>query len=339
MGSFVTTGAIMTCTFGMTPCPLVVLPTRTVLLSGRPKANIMDFVPITNIASFGMCSAPTNPTVIAATAAAMGVFTPMPCIPAIVSPWIPGYPQVLVQGMPALTSDSRNMCMWLGQISFTNDGQIPVPPPICTAPPGKPIVPIPIRMPLTTADFSAAAGGGGGGGGSSNGGNGDLQKQYETDVKNAEKAGKQQEMMSKACDKAAKESAQAGQPEKAVQAQKMAETAMATSINKKNDAVGDVNQCYRETMPPSKAQMDKLTPAQQQEYHQQRESIGQQKEHACQQAETDYQAGPKDLIAATTRDLKMHFADKEEQSQLKQLNVNTFNKKTAKTTNKDGSSS
>ncbi len=326
MSSFVTTGAMLACSFGLAPCSLVVLPARTVLLNGRPKANIMDFAPFVNIPTFGMCTAPTNPLVIAETAAAMGVPTPAPCTPAIVSPWMPGYPQVLVQNFPALTSDSRTTCMWLGVVSITNDGQVPLPPPICTAPPGKPITPIPIRMPLTSADFSSAAGGGGsgGGGGSSSSANEEMRKKYEKDVKKAESAGKQQEMMSKSCDKAAKESAQAGQPEKAAQAQKMSETALATSINKKNDAVGDVNQCYRETMPPTKAQMDKLTPAQQQEYYQQRESISQQKEHTRQQAENDYQSSTKDMMAATTRDLKMHYAEKQEQNALKELGVNTF---------------
>lgn len=393
MGAFVTTGATMTCSFGLTPCPLVVLPARTVMLNGRPKANIMDFAPITNIASFGMCSAPTNPTVIAATAAAMGVFTPMPCIPAIVSPWIPGYPQVLVQGMPALTDDSRNMCMWLGVISFNFDGQIPLPPIPFFPPIGKPNFPTPIRMPLTSADFAAAGGGGGGssggannqdestprdnngsgasnqsrasspqgssGGGASNQGvasspqgssgggannqggsnspqgsggvggavnskSASLEQQYKNDVKKAEGAGKQQEMMSKACEKVSKESAQAGDAAKATQAEKMAETALATATDKKNDAVGDVNQRYRETMPPPKAQMDKLTPAQQNEYHQQRESIRQQKENTCQKAEADYQAGQKNMMAATTRDLKMHYAEKQEQKALKELNGNTF---------------
>lgn len=327
--SFVTAGAMLACSFGLAPCPLVVLPARTVLLCGRPKANIMDFVPFTNIPTFGMCTAPTNPLVIAETAAAMGVPTPAPCTPAIVSPWMPGYPPVLVQNFPALTSESRTMCMWLGQISITNDGQIPLPPPVCTAPPGKPIVPIPIRMPLTSADFSAAGGGGdggGGGGGSSSSANEEMRKKYEKDVKKAEDAGKQQEMMSKSCDKAAKESAQAGQPEKAAQAQKMSETAMSTATDQKNNAVGDVNQLYRETMPPPKAQMDKLTPAQQQEYSQQRESISQQKEQTCQQAESDYQSSTKDMMATTTRDLQIHFAEVEEQKALKQLNLDTIKK-------------
>ena len=125
---------MMTCTFGMTPCPLVVSPSRTVMIGGKQQGNIMDYAPIVNIASFGMCSAPTNPAVIAATAAAMGVFTPAPCLPAITTPWMPGKPDVLIQGMPALTRSCRNMCMWLGQISFTNDGQLPPIPPVVTPP-------------------------------------------------------------------------------------------------------------------------------------------------------------------------------------------------------------
>lgn len=134
MDSYVVTSAMMKCTFGMTPCPLVVNPARTVMIGGLQQGNISDFVPFTNISSFGMCSAPTNPAVIAATSAAMGVFTPAPCIPAITTPWMPGKPDVLVQGMPALTKSCMNMCMWLGQISFTTDGQMPPIPPVVMPP-------------------------------------------------------------------------------------------------------------------------------------------------------------------------------------------------------------
>ena len=132
--SFVVTSAMMKCTFGLTPCPLVVNPSRTRMIGGLQMANIGDFVPMTNISSFGMCSAPTNPAVIAATSAAMGVFTPAPCVPAITTPWMPGKPDTLVQGLPALTKSCMNTCMWLGQISFTTDGQLPPPPPIVTPP-------------------------------------------------------------------------------------------------------------------------------------------------------------------------------------------------------------
>ena len=132
--SYVTSTALMTCSFGMTPCPLVVTPSRTKMIGGKQQANIMDFAPGVNLSTFGMCNAPTNPAVIAATAAAMGVFTPAPCIPAVVTPWIPGKPDVLVQGMPALTKSCTNMCMWLGQITFNTDGQLPPIPPIVMPP-------------------------------------------------------------------------------------------------------------------------------------------------------------------------------------------------------------
>jgi Domain of unknown function (DUF4280) len=85
--------------------------------------NIMDHVPMMNIMPFGMCQSPANPMVAAATAAAMGVLTPMPCIPATTSPWVPGAPTVLVAGMPALNNSSKLICMWGGVIQFTNPGQ------------------------------------------------------------------------------------------------------------------------------------------------------------------------------------------------------------------------
>ncbi|MBQ9355946.1 MAG: DUF4280 domain-containing protein [Prevotella sp.] len=314
MGNFVTTGALMTCTFGMVPCPLVVLPARTILLSGRPKANIMDFVPLTNISSFGMCSAPTNPAVIAATSAAMGVFTPAPCLPAISTPWVPGYPKMLVQNQPALTSDSMNMCMWLGQISFTNDGQIPSPPPIIVPPVGSPLMPAPPRLPLTNADFS---GGGGGGGGS--------QKQYKDDVTHAQGAGKQHDMMGNSFDNASKSLAKQGKTQQAATAAKKSQQAKGTAADKSNQAVGDVNQRYRETMPPSQKQMSQLTPAQQQSYQQKRNNITQQKQASYQQAEQERSTSTQSpQMADATRDLKMHFADVQEQQQLKQLNSDTL---------------
>ncbi|MBQ9571273.1 MAG: DUF4280 domain-containing protein, partial [Prevotella sp.] len=137
--SYVVTGAIMTCTFGMAPSSFMASPVRTEMLSNVPKGNIMDFAPMVNIMPFGMCNTLSNPTVAAATSAAMGVLTPMPCIPAITSPWIPGNPQVLVQGQPALMRSNCNVCMWGGQISFTTDGQTPCPPPFLVPPVNVPL--------------------------------------------------------------------------------------------------------------------------------------------------------------------------------------------------------
>lgn len=125
MGFLVINGAVMTCSFGMTPSSLVVLPTNKVLAS-LPAATIMDNKPCMNILPFGMCTTLSNPVVAAATAAALGVLTPMPCVPATVAPWVPGKPTVLIGTFPALTDSSKLMCMWGGVISITFAGQVTV---------------------------------------------------------------------------------------------------------------------------------------------------------------------------------------------------------------------
>ncbi len=78
MGIQVAMGAMMTCSFGVAPGSLIVLPMSLVMAGGVPAATIMDSKPIVNIPPFGMCNSMANPTVIAATAAALGVLTPMP---------------------------------------------------------------------------------------------------------------------------------------------------------------------------------------------------------------------------------------------------------------------
>src|SRR4051812_2428980 len=122
MPSQVTAGAALTCSFGAAPSALVVLPTNMVN-AATPAANIMDFIPMTNIPTFGMCMSIANPTVASATAAALGVLTPMPCIPATVAPWAPGSPTVMLGGMPALNNSSMCNCMWGGVITFTAPAQ------------------------------------------------------------------------------------------------------------------------------------------------------------------------------------------------------------------------
>ena len=125
MACQVCTGAIMQCSFGAAPSTLNVLPTNRTL-TGTPAATIMDFAPIVNVPPFGMCSSPSNPTVIAATAAAMGVLTPMPCVPMTVAPWVAGAPTVLIGNMPALNDSSKLMCAWAGSIQITFAGQATV---------------------------------------------------------------------------------------------------------------------------------------------------------------------------------------------------------------------
>lgn len=116
-------GAMMQCSMGMTPAPLVVTP-RNSMINGMPVANILDNKPFVNIPTFGMCRSLANPTVASATSAACGVLTPMPCVPNTVAPWAPGNPQVLTQGAPTLTVTSKLMCSWAGVISLNNAGHI-----------------------------------------------------------------------------------------------------------------------------------------------------------------------------------------------------------------------
>ena len=56
-------GAMMMCTMGVAPSSLVVLPTNMVFTSEMPDANIMDYIPMVNIMTFGMCMSPANPMV------------------------------------------------------------------------------------------------------------------------------------------------------------------------------------------------------------------------------------------------------------------------------------
>lgn len=115
----VSMGAMMACSFGAAPASLIVIP-PLVLGEGPPAANILDNIPIANVPPFGMCSSLANPTVAAATAAALGVLTPMPCVPVTPAPWAPGAPKTLLRGAPALDASCKLMCAWAGVIQITN---------------------------------------------------------------------------------------------------------------------------------------------------------------------------------------------------------------------------
>lgn len=120
----VVNGAQLMCTFGAAPSVLTVLPVNCVMDNSVPAANIMDHVPMMNIMPFGMCMSIANPEVASATAAALGVLTPMPCIPATSAPWVPGAPTVMLANQPALDNMSKCMCNWAGVISILMPGQV-----------------------------------------------------------------------------------------------------------------------------------------------------------------------------------------------------------------------
>jgi len=125
MSLVVCSGAILKCSFGTLPSSLNVLPVYGVM-GKTPIATIMDNKPFINIFPFGLCTTLSNPATAAATAAAAGVFTPAPCIPAIVAPWILGNPKILIKNFPILTMDSKLMCMWGGIIQPISPGQFQI---------------------------------------------------------------------------------------------------------------------------------------------------------------------------------------------------------------------
>lgn len=119
MSMCVSGGAMLTCSFGVAPSTLMVTPEKKVM-STMPLATIMDNIPMKNIMPFGMCSSLANPTVASATAAAMGVLTPMPCVPVFPAPWAPGSPTVFIGNYPALNQNSKLMCAYAGVVQITN---------------------------------------------------------------------------------------------------------------------------------------------------------------------------------------------------------------------------
>src|SRR6202012_4721270 len=60
----------------------------------------------------------------AATTAALGVLTPMPCIPATMTPWVAGAPTVLLGNQPSLDNVSTCMCNWGGVVTIVNPATV-----------------------------------------------------------------------------------------------------------------------------------------------------------------------------------------------------------------------
>lgn len=121
--SYVVMGACAECSFGSMSDRLILPLSHGVFIKGKAQLNIMDFKPFLNILPFGMCSSLLNPAVAAATAAKNGVLQKMPCTPVVVTPWMSGKTDKLVENFPALLNKSTNMCLFAGYISINDDGQ------------------------------------------------------------------------------------------------------------------------------------------------------------------------------------------------------------------------
>jgi Domain of unknown function (DUF4280) len=115
-------GAMLQCAMGTSPGSLSLIPNQ-VTFENQTPATMMDYKPMVNIPTFGMCQSPANPMVAAATAAAMGVLTPQPCIPNTVAPWVPPtIPPVLMGNLPLIDKNAMCMCLWAGVITIKNPG-------------------------------------------------------------------------------------------------------------------------------------------------------------------------------------------------------------------------
>jgi Domain of unknown function (DUF4280) len=125
MSQQVVNGATLQCSFGAAPSSLVVLPVNRTMVGSQPAANIMDHKPAANVQPFGLCASPLNPQVAAATAAALGVLTPQPCVPATPAPWTTGAPTIQLGYQPTLNMISKCNCLWGGMISIVSPGQVP----------------------------------------------------------------------------------------------------------------------------------------------------------------------------------------------------------------------
>lgn len=117
----VCTGASLKCSFGLSASTLTPTPKKT---SSGPGfvANVLDHQPITNIPPFGLCTSLANPAVAAATSAALGVLTPMPCVPVTPAPWTTSS-NTLLESVPVLNQTSTLQCVWGGGIQVTDPGQ------------------------------------------------------------------------------------------------------------------------------------------------------------------------------------------------------------------------
>ncbi|MDR1605339.1 MAG: DUF4280 domain-containing protein [Gracilibacteraceae bacterium] len=124
MGLAVVSGATYVCSFGTVPGVLKA-GKASVLAAGMPAATISDVAPMTAISPCGLCTTPSNPTVAAATAAALGVLTPQPCIPVPVGAWL-GSKGPLIGGTPGLSGEGRLLCAYGGSISIVAPGQTKV---------------------------------------------------------------------------------------------------------------------------------------------------------------------------------------------------------------------
>lgn len=123
---YVYSGAMMKCTMGTSLARLTVPQKHDNSDTGNPKASINDHKPLVNFGLFGRCRSLGYPATAAATAAAHGRLTPMPCMHNTPFPWTNGMKgeiDNIVNDKSALLKSDTCQCLWGGTISFVSNGQ------------------------------------------------------------------------------------------------------------------------------------------------------------------------------------------------------------------------
>ena len=122
----VTEGALMVCSFGTAPMPLIVTSNQTVTLGGRRAATIFDCAPAANIPPFACCLSPANPLFVGgvASAALGGAPAAPPCTPIPTGTWMQPSLISTVSGGPALLQTAQWVCGYAGVVQLAQSGQI-----------------------------------------------------------------------------------------------------------------------------------------------------------------------------------------------------------------------
>ncbi len=116
MPNLVTSGATLACTLGTATSLFQVPAVGGITAGGVPVATIADHKAMVNIRPFGVCTSPTNP-------GGGANRPPPPCVPAIVTPWMPGSPSVRTGNVPVLNDTGQCRCQWGGVVSILAPGQ------------------------------------------------------------------------------------------------------------------------------------------------------------------------------------------------------------------------
>lgn len=122
--AYVVRGAKMKCDKGTHKIRINLPVSHGTYTNGNPVMNESDNVVGKNISSFGICkgNCPSNETITLVNKKGRAV-TGKKCQVKILKEWINAKEDALVEGKPALTTDSILICAHGGQIRFITDGQ------------------------------------------------------------------------------------------------------------------------------------------------------------------------------------------------------------------------